>query len=126
MFMKSGLCSIGSVIAVKLSSEMLSKSTLWEENSQVEKRSLPSGGDTLLSGKEWSSMGELGEWPKLYADEPWPRKADEGEDAESAREEIWAVDKGADELNKGRSDKKDRETCSITESLEGAVGTLAT
>ena len=73
---------------MKLSSEMLSKSTSWEENSQVEKRSLLSGGDTLLSGKERSSMGELGEWPKLYADETWPGKADEGEDGGSAREEI--------------------------------------
>ena len=59
---------------MKLSSEMLSKSTSWEENARVEKRSLPSGGDTLLSGKERSSMGELGEWPKLYADETWPGK----------------------------------------------------
>ena len=75
---------------MKLLSEMLSKSTSWEENARVEKRSLPSGGDTLLSGKERSSrMGELGEWPKLYADETtWPGKADEGEDGGSAREEI--------------------------------------
>jgi len=42
----------------------------------------------LLSGTERWSMGELGEWPKLYADETWPGKADEGEDGGSAREEI--------------------------------------
>jgi hypothetical protein len=59
-------------------------------------------------------------------DETWPGKADEGEDGGSAREEIGAVDTGADELNKGRSDRKDRdEPHSNTELLEGAVGTLA-
>jgi hypothetical protein len=54
------------MIAVKLSSEMLSKSTSWEENSRVEKRSLPSGGDTLLSGKERSSQWENWESGRNY------------------------------------------------------------
>jgi hypothetical protein len=33
-------------------------------------------------------MGKLGKWLKLYADETWPGKAHEGEEHNSAREEI--------------------------------------